>query len=1226
MDHMTRLVVALQSADRFSGICAALQACLPQLVPHSWAILVTSAEIGSWSVPSVAAMNVVSNTADAASHVSLAAPYFGASFASAPAHIRSALKPFVGGNGRYAMLPITHDDQTLLCVGGLDRGRWSKRERHILVQCAAILGLALQRLSTATTLQRLARDTQLLEDVRQAIAHTLSLPDLLHQVVEQVARCYGYSLVSLYLLDDDQLVCQHQIGYANIIHSLPVTTGIMARAVRERQSILIEDAPTTPEFVAAIPGIVSEIAVPLQSGTTVYGVLNVEAKQAQPLNRDDLALLEAVGAEVSVAIERAMLYQATARQAQQLAVIERLRSAIASELDIDDLSATIVRTLQDLLNFEFVAVYVLTNDVLHLRANTSSYRQSIKQIPLDQGLNGCCVRKQQPIWAKDLLAEPTYLCGAPYVRSGIYVPLMYRETVLGTLTVESRTALTTNDFEIVTSLSEQLAAALEQGRRFEALAAAQAREAFLNQLLATINEFRAGDWQQMLPEIVQQLGTILAVDRCSITIVNRPWEAQTTVWRAGNDQNAAHVIDRVPLSMIDPESVNGLQQGRSVVVGDVAAANELGDVLRDYVRGYGLRGMILVPVLVDDVLLAVIGVFSVQPVQWQDQDVALLQRVAQHIAVVLRQTGLLAQAERRRHELELVHQVTLDINAHHDLQHVLQTIAERTCTLLNADAATLYLLLPNGEAEVQVGVNIPAQIVGSRTRSDRGMIGKMLATRQSYLVPNYSAWEEHDPDFDFAPFGAALGVPLIANDRAIGTLSVGHIGQQKQFRASDQRLIELLAAQAALAIETAQLLEDLHRRNVEMEAIYANALTLTRQHEPVGVLQNIAERALALLEADHAGVTLLNHATQELELICVINMPSEALGASTPLGTGLAGRVAETRRAMLIHDYRAWAYRRPDAVFAAWGSLLCVPLLIGERVLGTITLSRLAERTPFTEQNQQLLELFASQAVQALEQAQRFTRERMLREDAERSLAEVQVLLQELEQTHEHMSRIEKFRMLGELASEVAHDFNNALVSILGNTQFLLMDESDPERIEMLSAVEAAARDSVEMVKRLQEFSRAQPGPSNEAVDINCLLRDAVIMTQSRWRDITEPTLALGALLPTHGNVTELRRVFMNLIVNALDAMPNGGALHIATRDIHDMVRITVTDTGIGMTPEIQARIFDPFFTTKALGRGTGLGLSICQQIVGRYGGTITVESTFNVGTTFTINLPAARN
>jgi signal transduction histidine kinase len=369
-------------------------------------------------------------------------------------------------------------------------------------------------------------------------------------------------------------------------------------------------------------------------------------------------------------------------------------------------------------------------------------------------------------------------------------------------------------------------------------------------------------------------------------------------------------------------------------------------------------------------------------------------------------------------------------------------------------------------------------------------------------------------------------------------------------------------------------------------------------------------------------LNLLNPATQELELVVGVNIPANLLHTRIKIGEGVVGRSVEIRRTIRLDDYREWPDQAQVYKNLPWLSVMAVPLLSGDHVLGALGLTHTDPDKRFSAQDQQLMELFASQAAQAVEQAQRFERERILRSDAERSLDEMQAVLEELERTNERMGRIEKMRLLGELASEVAHDFNNALTSVLGNSQLLLLDETDPLRVETLRAIEAAARDSAAMIKRLQEFGRTQQEPYTEVVDVNGIVRDAVTMTQTLWREPMRANIRLEATLPVRGSVTELRRVLMNLIVNALDAMPDGGVLAIITEDVDDAVRISVSDTGVGMTPEITARVFDPFFTTKAAGMGTGLGLAICHQIVVRHGGTISVESQPGIGTTFTIYLP----
>jgi GAF domain-containing protein/anti-sigma regulatory factor (Ser/Thr protein kinase) len=1221
------LLDALASAQDLAAVCGVLQCCLPHLVAHDWAALLMSVpdpDACTWQTQPPSAVQALPLDLWPAPLTELTHLMHGPALREAAEPLQALLRSLDARDGRYALLPLPLAQGTaVLCFGSALELPWTDAELRSLRRISGGLKLALQQALMRATMQRIDRDTKLLEAIRTTIAHTLDLDALLRQVVEQISLRYGYPLVSLYLLDGDMLQCKHQIGYFNVIRRVPVTTGIMSRAIRQRQTVLITDVRSHPEFIAAMPGVVSEIAVPLQSEQTVYGVLNIESTRDQRLGPSDQVVLEAVAAEVSIAIERAMLYTATHQQAQQLAVIDQLRAAIASQLDLDALGMTIVRLLRDQLRFEFVAILLLQDDMLCLRAWCGTYQRIRSRIKLDQGLNGLAIRKRQSLLIKNVQAEPEYMGVADGILSGMYVPLMYDQTVLGTLSIESRKVLTENDFEIVTSLREQIAAALEQSRRIEAAQRAREREAFLNKLLTAINQTPPDQWQDTWVQLSVQLGALLESDLCAIGICESDQTMTLNMWQAQRSANGSTSPQTIPLAAFDPQILEGFRQGQRQYITDLRVNAQRPSPLRRALITDGVISLAVVPVIVDNVLVALLTVGHNQIWPWEREDRALLEAVAQHLTVALRQTNLRMEEAQRRHELELVYQTALDINAHHDLESLLQAIVDRACALLNADSGTLHLLLPNGEeAELRVGVNIPSHLLGARSDRNSGLVGRTLAATHSVLVPDYSSWSDHDPNFDYTHFGATLAVPLIADRRAIGVLIVAHIGTNKQFSATAQRLIELLAAQAAQAIETAQLLEDVRRRSAEIEAVYQNALALSSNLNLQQVLQAIAERGQALIGCTTAGLNLLNPATQELELVVGVNIPANLLHTRIKIGEGVVGRSVEIRRTIRLDDYREWPDQAQVYKNLPWLSVMAVPLLSGDHVLGALGLTHTDPDKRFSAQDQQLMELFASQAAQAVEQAQRFERERILRSDAERSLDEMQAVLEELERTNERMGRIEKMRLLGELASEVAHDFNNALTSVLGNSQLLLLDETDPLRVETLSAIEAAARDSAAMIKRLQEFGRTQQEPYTEVVDVNGIVRDAVTMTQTLWREPMRANIRLEATLPVRGSVTELRRVLMNLIVNALDAMPDGGVLAIITEDVDDAVRISVSDTGVGMTPEITARVFDPFFTTKAAGMGTGLGLAICHQIVVRHGGTISVESQPGIGTTFTIYLP----
>ena len=223
----------------------------------------------------------------------------------------------------------------------------------------------------------------------------------------------------------------------------------------------------------------------------------------------------------------------------------------------------------------------------------------------------------------------------------------------------------------------------------------------------------------------------------------------------------------------------------------------------------------------------------------------------------------------------------------------------------------------------------------------------------------------------------------------------------------------------------------------------------------------------------------------------------------------------------------------------------------------------------------------------------------------------------------------EKLTALGQLAGGIAHDFNNLLQAILGYAQLMKQNPSNTELVERsLTVVEAAAMDGSETVRRIQTFARLRPEERFMPLNVNQVVEDALAITRPRWeekiahdpRPLTQ-TLDLRARRVIQGRSAALAEVMTNLILNAIDAMPDGGGLTIGTRDTRDGVVITVGDTGIGMSEQVRRRIFEPFFSTKGE-KGSGLGLSMAYSIVRRHGGDIRVESEPGRGTTFSLSLP----
>jgi signal transduction histidine kinase/CheY-like chemotaxis protein len=250
---------------------------------------------------------------------------------------------------------------------------------------------------------------------------------------------------------------------------------------------------------------------------------------------------------------------------------------------------------------------------------------------------------------------------------------------------------------------------------------------------------------------------------------------------------------------------------------------------------------------------------------------------------------------------------------------------------------------------------------------------------------------------------------------------------------------------------------------------------------------------------------------------------------------------------------------------------------------------------------------------------------------AEQHVTELSHYIAEQERIREQFSQMEKLSALGELASGVAHDFNNTLAGILGRAQ-LLQRMDDPEKVRRgLEIIIKTAEDGAKTVKRIQDFARQRRDHNFELVSIDQILMDASEITRPRWKNCAEASnihitldLQIESNAIVMGDDSELREVLVNMVFNAIDAMPEGGTLTLSTRTAGDSVIITVIDTGVGMYPEVRSKIFDPFFTTKGKA-GLGLGLAVSFGIIRRHSGNIEVESHYGKGTEFRITLPLAR-
>jgi len=299
--------------------------------------------------------------------------------------------------------------------------------------------------------------------------------------------------------------------------------------------------------------------------------------------------------------------------------------------------------------------------------------------------------------------------------------------------------------------------------------------------------------------------------------------------------------------------------------------------------------------------------------------------------------------------------------------------------------------------------------------------------------------------------------------------------------------------------------------------------------------------------------------------------------------------------------YRSSNWRVPQRSLSA-------PILSGGRPRGSVsvgypTVSPELEPDLFLPEEQALVDGVAGQVGLAVER---------------------RAAVEERHRLEEQLRHADRLATIGQLAAGVAHELNEPLGSILGFAQLAGRDEKLPAQTRRdLDRIVAAALHAREVIQKLMFFARQLP-PRTTGVDLNELIRDGLYFLEARCRRSgIELVRAPDPQLPeVVADPSQLLQVLVNLVVNAIQAMPKGGRLTIATAHDRESVSLSVEDTGVGMSAETIEQIFLPFFTTKDHSEGTGLGLPVAHGIVTAHGGTISVESKVGIGSRFSVRLP----
>ncbi len=637
----------------------------------------------------------------------------------------------------------------------------------------------------------------------------------------------------------------------------------------------------------------------------------------------------------------------------------------------------------------------------------------------------------------------------------------------------------------------------------------------------------------------------------------------------------------------------------------------------------GTKVWICLPLVIGQRLIGVVAVWRQKEFSLDELGELREQAVRVSPSVEVLATFMEMAAHLRR--LGLLNDFVLTISSAQNLDQIARRVIGLLTRAFNTELIALFLRSGDGrflrdyrmiEGKLNV-VNVALEGHSIQPMLKDGHARRIVDTIQEGYVPlNKGA-------------RSMLIVPLKYRGHAIGVLTIENL-RAEAFSQYDEHLMVVITSHLAGLIEYTRLREEAEGRARSLGLIHEvvqQVIGLTDKKEVVSISADLVaqyfkyELAVILLMDDERQTFIQGIGGTQSETV------KRALGGREfPASSGVTGHVAHTGDSILVNDTRLEKLHTPLKGWEA-RSQICVPLKDGERILGIIDVES-REQNAFSHNDLTSIESLAGILASVITSANQYQK----LQETVRQLRTIEIELNARMEAQlfaeSRLIQAAKLAAVGEMAAGIAHELNNPLTTVTGFSELVLEDMPQDfiyrAELEMVSHEAHRASD---VVRRLLDFSR-QGERTRTRADLNEVVNDVIALTRHliQNNNVNSHLKLEENLVWVSIDRNQMRQVLLNLIHNALQAMPNGGDLTVSTsaasRDDRNWVIMSVQDSGVGISRADQIRVFEPFFTTKGDRGGTGLGLSITYGIVTDHGGTIDIVSEPDHGSTFTVWLP----